>query len=138
MKYLEYLKLENLNLKLLSQSFEKECNLEEEYYKIKYTHQPIKEVITMKDVEKYTCKHKLEVPPKNEFIPNDITVLPKGKDDSKYPEKITDPNDKLLKVWYKKDNFYGLPKAKLMCDIYLSKDLFCSNFHYISYISALF
>ena len=66
-KYLDLLTLDNLNIYFLSNKFEKECNLTEQWYGTKYSKEKIN--ITDEEINSYTCEHYLDYPPQNKFIP---------------------------------------------------------------------
>ena len=109
-KYLDLLKLDNLNIIFLSKSFEKECNLTEKIYGTKYYKEKMN--ITDEEINSYICNHNLDYPPENKFIPKDLSIFPFPENIGKYPEIIME--SKNCEVWYLQDNIFKKPKAYLV------------------------
>ncbi|PFX29777.1 insulin-degrading enzyme-like [Stylophora pistillata] len=57
----------------------------------------------------------LQLPEENEFIPTDFTIRERPQDSSSIPTLIKD--DSLLKVWFKQDDTFHLPKSCLLFEI---------------------
>ena len=106
-KYLDMLTLNNLNIYYLSKSFEKECNLTEPYFGVKYCKEKIN--ITDEEINSYKHEHIFDYPPVNEFIPKNFDILPPPEKINKYPEKIK--SHKNMEVWYLQDTIINIPKA---------------------------
>ena len=99
--------LDNLNIFLISKSFEKECTLTEPYYGTKYCKEKLN--ITEEDINSYKCEHNLDYPPENNFIPTNFELLPPPEKIGKYPEKIRD--HKNLEVWHLQDIIFKKPRV---------------------------
>ena len=87
-KYLDLLTLDNLNIYFVSKTFEKDCNLTENYYGSKYYKEKL--TITEDEINSYNCKDIFDYPPENNFIAQNFDILPPPEKISKYPEKIID------------------------------------------------
>ena len=120
-KYLNALKLTNLNVYLLSQSLEDECTLKEKWYGTKFNRQPLSDIIKLNEISKHKCSHKLDYPPRNEFIPTNFDLIPKSENDTEYPIEIF--KDYIHSIWYKKDNSYQTPKVQCKALIKRKKDV---------------
>ena len=120
-KYLNELKLTNLNVYLFSQSLEEECTLKEKWYGTKFNRQPLSEVINFAEIAKHKCSHQLDYPPRNEFIPTNFDLIPKSENDTEYPVEIF--KDDIHSIWYKKDNSYLIPKVNCKAFIKRRKDV---------------
>ena len=120
-KYLDLLTLDNLNIYFISKSFEKECNITEKIYGIKYSKEKID--ITEEEINSYTCKHVLDYPPDNKFIPKNFDIFPAPENIGKYPEKIME--NKNCEVWHLLDNIFKKPKAYIVVQFFFPEDL-CS------------
>ena len=118
-KYLDLLTLDNLNIYFFSNSFEKECNLTEQWYGTKYSKEKIN--ITDEEINSYTCEHYLDYPPQNKFIPKNLEILPCPENISKYPEKIME--NKICEIWHLQDIIFKKPKVYIIAKFLLPKDL---------------
>jgi len=116
------LTLQNMRIILISQKCEPECNLLEEWYSVKHTFSPFEQYV--KDY--YEGKHnvtpkkshrKLDLPPKNIFIPENFEVHATAQDSlPDEPKRIKE--DKLGDVWFKRDNKFFVPKASINLFLY--------------------
>ena len=118
-KYLDLLTLDNLNIYLLSKSFEKECDLTEKIYGTKYHKEKFD--ITEEEVNAYMCSHCLDYPPDNNFIPKNFDIFPSPENIGKYPEKILE--SKHCKVWHLQDIIFNKPKAYIVAQFMFPVDL---------------
>ena len=118
-KYLDMLTLDNLNIYFRSKSFEKECNLVEEYYGTKYCKEKIN--ITEDEINSYKCDHIFDYPPENKFIPKNFELLPPPEKINKYPEKIK--SHKNMEVWHLQDTKFKVPKACAFAQFISPEDL---------------
>ena len=118
-KYLDMLTLDNLNIYFRSKSFEKECNLVEEYCGTKYCKDKLD--ITEDEINSYKCDHIFDYPPENKFIPKKFDLLPPPEKISKYPEKIK--SHKNMEVWHLQDTKFKVPKACAFAQFITPEDL---------------
>ena len=118
-KYLDLLTLDNLNIYFCSKVFEKECNLNEEYYGTKYYKEKLS--ITEDEINSYNCKDIFDYPPENNFIPKNFDLLPPPEKIGKYPEKIID--HKNMEVWFLQDTVFQKPKVFLVAQFITPEDL---------------
>lgn len=128
-KFLDALKLDNLNIYLISKSVENKCDLTELWYGTKYSKDKFSEefIRTHTTFNEKVCCHHLDYPPENVFIPKSLELHPEGEHKHLHPEKILDEEG--LSVWYKRDYTFNLPKATAICQVYLSK----SAKHFVEY-----
>ncbi len=121
---INHLTLDNMRIFMISQKCEPECNLLEEWYSVKHTVAPFEQYI--KDY--YEGKHiatpkkphhkKLDLPPRNVFIPANFDVFATAQDNlPEDPKRIKE--EKLSEVWFKRDNKFFVPKAAINLMIYL-------------------
>ena len=118
-KYLDLLTLDNLNIYFVSKTFEKDCNLTENYYGTKYYKEKLN--ITEDEINSYNCKDIFDYPPENNFIAQNFDILPPPEKISKYPEKIID--HKNMEVWYLQDAIFKMPKAYSVTQFITPEDL---------------
>lgn len=116
----------NLNIFLKSQSLEGKTEHVEEWHKTKYSvhdfTQSLKDKIAKPNVSE--GKLKLTLPPKNNLIAKDFTLLPEDLSLSAAPQLLkTNCTD----VWYKKDDKFKVPKANVDLKIYPGDSSFISN-----------
>ncbi|XP_014603217.1 PREDICTED: insulin-degrading enzyme isoform X1 [Polistes canadensis] len=108
---MEYLKPTNIRVHVVGKHFKNLANQSEKWYGTKFK----KEKISLELIERWQkCppNSDLALPSKNEFIPSifDLKELP--ADSNKYPVIIEDTP--LLRVWFKQDDEYLVPKANIM------------------------
>ena len=118
-KYFDMMTLDNLNIFLMSKSFEKECTLTEPYYGTKYCKEKLN--ITEEDINSYKCEHNLDYPPENNFIPTNFELLPPPEKIGKYPEKIRE--HKNLEVWHLQDIIFKKPRVYAIVEFKTPKNL---------------
>jgi insulysin len=104
--YLGQLRLDNLVVILESKTLEGDCTEVEPIYKSKYAIQ------ALGDIKSLECK--VELPGRNVFIPDDLTVLPLGT--QRHPTKLYE--SPFIEAYFKKDHEFELPKAILDLRIY--------------------
>ena len=120
-KYLDMFSLDNLDISFISKSFEKECNLTEKWYGVKYYKEKLN--IKKEEIIEYKCNHILDYPPENKFYPQNFEIFP-IEENKKYPELIM--NYENCKVWFKLDNEFKLPRGQIEFEIKFVKNL-CNN-----------
>ncbi len=127
---IEKLEISNLRIHLISKKCESSCDKIEEIYSIQYSTQLFDQEI----FDLYNCrikvtpkisKKKLDLPPKNIFIPQNFHIFNSDKGEfCNQPVKILDQD--LSVVWYKQDNKFLVPKAAIYCRIYTKEyNLLC-------------
>jgi insulysin len=121
--YLDAIQLSNLNIYLISRSVSEKCTESERWYGTKYSKHTFTEdfIKNHSKITLQTCTHNLAYPPENVFIPKSLELRPEPKPEEikKHPEKILDEEG--IVVWYKRDTTFKLPKAVVICQIYLNK-----------------
>jgi insulysin len=60
--------------------------------------------------------HGLFLPPPNQFIPRNFTIIPPPSTAQKYPTKIDTTQDG-MSIWWLQDTEFVLPKLDIVCDI---------------------
>ena len=122
---LDAIKIDNLNIYLSSESLEANCTLTERWYATKYNKAKFTEFVnnykSLLSQKEKICSHVLDYPPKNLFIPKSLELHPEEQTKTKYPEKILEECD--IVVWYKRDTTFNLPKAIVISQIYLNKNI---------------
>ena len=116
------LTLDNLRLSLISRDLASDCDLTEEWYEIKYSVQDLPtwvyEAYKNPKFVPTNNKLKLDLPPKNIFLPTDLTILcpedPSGL--PKFPLKVHSTD--YTELWFKQDNQFKVPKVRARCNIY--------------------
>ena len=132
-KYFDMMTFDNLNIFLMSKTFEKECTLTEPYYGTKYCKEKLN--ITEEDINSYKCEHNLDYPPENNFIPTNFELLPPPEKIGKYPEKIRD--HKNLEVWHLQDIIFKKPRVYAIVEFKTPKNLCDFSDMKISIIATL-
>ena len=120
-KYLDMFTLDNLEIAFISKSFEKECNLTEKWYGIKYSKEKLN--IKKEEILSYKCNHIMDYPPENKFYPKNLDIIP-NEENKKFPELIFNSNN--CQVWFKQDNEFNLPRGQIEFEIKFVKNL-CNN-----------
>jgi len=103
--------VERLNVFMQSKSFEDVCTDTEYWMKTKYTVSPFTDDLKNL-IKKPNCKiskKKLDLPPKNEFIPKNFDLLPKDEKLSAKPILLKQWDN--VDLWFKKDDKFEMPKA---------------------------
>ncbi|XP_026833292.1 insulin-degrading enzyme isoform X2 [Drosophila erecta] len=99
---------------MVSQSFEKDCDLAEPYYKTKYGVMRVaKETVQCWENCELNENLKLALP--NSFIPTNFDISEVPADAPKHPTIIMDTP--ILRVWHKQDNQFNKPKACMTFDM---------------------
>lgn len=135
-KYVDALKLDNLNVYFLSKSFEKECTMVEKWYKTQFTKQPLLDVINESEITQHQCSHPLGYPPKSNFIPTNFDLVSfDEKEDKPIPTEVY--NDGICSIWYKKDNTFKLPKAHCEAIISYNNEVCNMTYQYRTIVNLL-
>ncbi|KAG8271132.1 hypothetical protein J6590_069508 [Homalodisca vitripennis] len=109
-KVLGYFTPQNVRVAVVGKMFENKATESEKWYGTKYKQEKIPED-TIKDWNDESLCEALHLPSKNEFIPNDFSLLPREENPSQYPVVIKE--SPVIRVWYKQDDEFLLPKANL-------------------------
>ncbi|XP_076655297.1 insulin degrading metalloproteinase isoform X2 [Halictus rubicundus] len=110
---MKYLVPEKVRIHVIGQLYENICNETEKWYGTKFKKEKIPESI----IDKWSnagCNPDLKLPPKNEFIPKRFDIKP-AENVTKFPVIIEDTP--LMRLWFKQDDEYLVPKAKLYIDL---------------------
>ncbi|XP_075989549.1 insulin degrading metalloproteinase [Anticarsia gemmatalis] len=106
---------ENVRVGVVAKAFGDKCTMTEPWYGTKYLQEDIDES-KLKEWETVEVCKELHLPPPNEFIPSRL-ALEKCDDstcDTVAPAIIKD--NTIMRLWYKKDNEFLLPKAVITFD----------------------
>ncbi|XP_046427439.1 insulin-degrading enzyme isoform X1 [Neodiprion fabricii] len=146
---LGYLTPENVRISVVAQQYEDIANEKETWYGTRY----MKEKIPNDIIEKWRnagLNSDLRLPAKNEFIPANFELKPQEPDANKFPVIIEDTA--LMRVWFKQDDEFLLPKANLSFDFvsplaymdpvscnlaYMFVQLFCDSLNEYAYAADL-
>uniref|UniRef100_A0A1B6FWC7 Insulin-degrading enzyme n=2 Tax=Cuerna arida TaxID=1464854 RepID=A0A1B6FWC7_9HEMI len=109
-KVLGYFTPNNVRVAVVGKTFESIATECEKWYGTKYKQEKIPED-TIKDWNDESLCEALHLPSKNEFIPNDFSLLPREENPSQFPVVIKESPS--IRVWYKQDDEFLLPKANL-------------------------
>jgi len=107
---LGYLTPQNVRVAVIGKQFENEATSTEKWYGTKYKLEKIIPEVINDWNDGSLCKA-LHLPPVNEFIPTDFSLLPRQENPQQYPVVIKDTP--LTRVWFKQDDEFLLPKANL-------------------------
>lgn len=123
-KTIESFKLENLRITLRSKTLQNECDLTLDYYGAKYTKGPIPENIAKlyenPTTEPKVSKKTLDLPGKNPFLPDDLSVHTKNPQQlPDFPSKIYE--SPFIEFYFKQDNQFLFPKADLRLKLYTNR-----------------
>ncbi|KAJ1521592.1 hypothetical protein ONE63_003243 [Megalurothrips usitatus] len=105
---------DNMRVVVQAQVFKSIADSKEEWYGTEYKWEDIPEETLQKWRNAGLCSD-LILPPKNEFIPSDFSVLPVPGEIKPFPSVIQDTM--LSRVWYKQDDKFLLPKTSCKVDI---------------------
>nr|XP_058959294.1 insulin-degrading enzyme-like isoform X2 [Pocillopora verrucosa] len=111
---LSHLVPSKVRITLISKLFEGKTDLVEKWYETEYSKSKISPEY-MKEWNNVLLNPSLQLPEENEFIPADFTLRERPQDSSSIPILIKD--DSLLKVWFKQDDTFHLPKSCLLFEI---------------------
>lgn len=103
-----------VRITMVGKIFEGKTDLAEEWYETEYSVNKI----PPKYIEEWnnvSLNPSLQLPPENEFIPTDFAIRERPQDSSSIPTLVKD--DSLMKVWFKQDDRFNLPKACLLFEI---------------------
>uniref|UniRef100_A0A8D0KMY9 Nardilysin n=1 Tax=Salvator merianae TaxID=96440 RepID=A0A8D0KMY9_SALMN len=109
---LSYLVPSKANIFFLSPSHVGKCPLKEKWFGTQYSVSDIDDYWSRLWASDFPLNPDLHLPEENKYIATDFSVKKSTSSESEYPNKILDtPQGRL---WYKKDNKFGVPKA-IMC-----------------------
>ena len=121
---IDSLTLDNLNIYLSSKTNESKCDLEEMWYRTKYSKEKFSEEFIKQHRcfdSSNVCEHNLDYPPENVFIPKTLEMHSlENCEKHEHPQNIL--NEDGVSIWYKRDFKFNLPKAIAICQIYLNKN----------------
>jgi len=114
----------NMRITLLSKSIESQCDKQEKWYGTKYTFEPLSQDLIdlfenpgLEGSSSSKSGKKLDLPPVNHFIPENLEIFAKeGEELPKYP-KLVYASEK-TSLWHKQDNTFRVPKANVHVKIY--------------------
>ncbi|CAB3224482.1 unnamed protein product [Arctia plantaginis] len=107
---------ENVRVAVVAKAFADKCTMSEFWYGTKYLQEDI-EPAKLKEWKEVKLSQELFLPPPNEFIPSNLS-LERTEDptsDAIAPAIVKDTT--LMRLWYKKDNEFLLPKAVITFDL---------------------
>ncbi|XP_044737581.1 insulin-degrading enzyme [Chrysoperla carnea] len=111
---LEYLKPEKSRVAIVAQKYaNRPENEREPWYGTEYSLSKISDE-TIQNWNSAGFCSELHLPPVNEFIPTDFSLRPKDDDITQHPAIIYDSS--LIRLWFKQDDEYKLPKATVRYD----------------------
>ncbi|VEN56875.1 unnamed protein product [Callosobruchus maculatus] len=104
---------QKMRMSVIAKKYENELDEVEPWYQTKYAKKPIPEK-TIKYWEEAGLCPELKLPERNEFIPTDFKLYTLDEDVTEFPAIIEDTA--LMRVWFKQDDQFLLPKANLFFD----------------------
>jgi len=127
---IDNLTYKNMRITLLSKSIEGQCDKQEKWYGTKYTFEPISQdlldAFENPDVGLSKSGKKLDLPPVNHFIPENLEIFAKeGEEVPKYPKLVY--TSERTSVWHKQDNTFRVPKARMNVKMYCTDHGFGEN-----------
>ncbi|XP_039761918.1 insulin-degrading enzyme [Pararge aegeria] len=107
---------DNVRVGVVAKCFESKCTKTEPWYGTKYLQEDIEEA-RLNEWKAAKPTKELHLPPPNEFIPTklDLEKSPDPTADAIAPVIIKDTP--LMRLWYKRDNEFMLPKAFITLDL---------------------
>ena len=107
-----------MNIYFMSQSFEKECELEEKWYKTKYKVEEISDQLKeiMKNPKCDQSEKKLNFPPHNTLIPTEFDLKERVAENCKEPKLLKSADG--TEVWHQQDNKFDKPKEIVTLYLY--------------------
>lgn len=103
----------NIRVAVLAKNLNVELDSEERWYGTKFKTEPIKKSVL--DYWNGIGLHdELKIPERNSLIPDNFDLYPNDDDINDLPQIIED--NALMRVWFKQDDIFKLPKANLMFD----------------------
>lgn len=114
---LNFLKIENAQIYLISKEFEGKTDQTEYYFKTNYgienIPEDIQEAYRKGDISWKTCDSSIHLPEKNTLIPTDFSLL---EGEEKQVEKVVSNEES--EIYFQQDVKFKLPKAAVSCMIY--------------------
>ncbi|XP_048268577.1 insulin-degrading enzyme isoform X2 [Bombus affinis] len=110
---MEYLKPENVRIHVVAKLYENIADETEKWYGVKFKKEKIPQNIISKWINA-GLNSDLQLPPKNEFIPEKFDIKPAASTISKFPVIIEDTP--LIRLWFKQDDEFLIPRANLFID----------------------
>ncbi|CAL7937409.1 unnamed protein product [Xylocopa violacea] len=110
---MEYLKPENVRIHIAGKVFSSIADETEHWYGVKFKKEKIPQNILNTWINA-GLNSDLKLPQKNEFIPEKFDIKPADENISKFPVIIEDTS--LIRLWFKQDDEFLLPKANLFID----------------------
>lgn len=115
-KGLSYLRPDNFRLTIVSRDFPGDWDRKERWYGTEYKIEKLSTEF-LKDLEMAASPSRerpseLHLPPKNEFIPTRLDVEKKEVEEPLVAPRLI-RNDDSMRIWYKKDDRFWVPKANL-------------------------
>ena len=107
-KVLECLTPKNMNVVIVGKKFEGMTDREEKWFGVKYKMSDIEHNLMDKWMN-CGLNDKFSLPPKNEFIPRDMSLKPREDSFPVFPTVIK--NTAITRIWYLQDNKYDRPLA---------------------------
>ena len=107
-----------MNISIVAKKFEGLTDREEKWYGVKYKIIDIDHIL----IEKWlNCgiNDKFSLPPKNEFIPRDLSLKAKVESMPVYPSMIK--NTSMTRIWYLQDIKYNRPLASYTFKLHMYK-----------------
>jgi secreted Zn-dependent insulinase-like peptidase len=114
-----------LNIFLISKSFEGTTTETAPYYETKYSSEYFSKELQALMKHPFCDEHeikKLDLPLKNDMIPENFEILQTDKDKSEKPELIFE--DDYTHLWYMKDEKFNVPKCQINMKIYTTDNGF--------------
>ncbi|XP_059471054.1 insulin-degrading enzyme isoform X2 [Neocloeon triangulifer] len=105
---------ENCRVGIVSKKFDEIADQSEKWYGTKYKLESILPELLSK-WRNCQPSEELRLPKENEFIPSSFDLFPNEKTESKHPTVIHETP--FVRVWYKKDEEFLLPKANLIFEL---------------------
>ncbi|XP_003701355.1 insulin degrading metalloproteinase isoform X2 [Megachile rotundata] len=109
----EYLKPENVRIHVIGKLYESIADETEKWYGTKFKKEKIPQYIIDTWINA-GLNSDLQLPPKNEFIAENVDIKPAEDNVTKFPVIIEDTP--LIRLWFKQDDEFLLPKANLSMD----------------------
>jgi len=112
---LKMLSPNNFNLYVSAREYESSADLEEPWYRTKYSRKPMS-ADWIKMLESVDSNKELSLPAHNEFIPSDFLI--KNQDEPlKYAPSLVLQSNGLL-LWHKKDDTFLVPKSSVIVSFF--------------------
>ena len=114
----------NLNIFLRSKTFQDHCQLEDKWFKTKFSKEPFSPELQnlMRKPKVDQSKRKLDLPPLNNLLPKNLDILPENPQYASTPQLVKQWAD--TDLWYLKDDQFHMPKALVNLKLYTNDCLF--------------